>query len=180
MSLRATTATDLDFVLEAEQHSENQAYVGQWSYQQHLAALTNPDYAHLLLESTSTEDASIESASTEDASIESASTAQAVGYVIVTGLQDPDHNVNLQRLVITVKGRGYGRQVLQLVKQLAFEQWQVHRLWLDVKDYNQRARHLYASEGFVEEGILRECLKKGDTFESLVIMSILETEYHRS
>jgi ribosomal protein S18 acetylase RimI-like enzyme len=158
--LRPTTATDLDFVLETEQHSENQAYVGQWSHQQHLAALTNPDYAHLL--------------------IESVSHAQAVGYMIVTGLQDPDRNTNLKRIVITVKGQGYGHQVLQLVKQLAFEQWRVHRLWLDVKDYNQRARHLYATEGFVEEGILRECLKRGDTFESLVIMSILETEYQRS
>jgi RimJ/RimL family protein N-acetyltransferase len=163
--LRPTTASDLDFVLEAEQHSENQAYVGQWSHQQHLAALTNPDYAHLLI---------------ERASPESVNPIQAVGYVIVTGLQGLDHNVNLKRLVITVKGQGYGHQVVQLVKQLAFEEWRVHRLWLDVKDYNQRARHLYATEGFVEEGMLRECLKIGDTFESLVIMSILETEYQRS
>jgi diamine N-acetyltransferase len=51
-------------------------------------------------------------------------------------------------------------------------------LWLDVKDFNHRARTLYASEGFVVEGTLRECLKADDgSFESLVVMSLLKREY---
>jgi len=52
-----------------------------------------------------------------------------------------------------------------------------HRLWLDVKSKNARARHLYQSEGFVEEGVMRECLLEDGHFESLVLMSMLRQEF---
>jgi RimJ/RimL family protein N-acetyltransferase len=66
---------------------------------------------------------------------------------------------------------------LRLIKNLAFEQLHAHRLWLDVKDFNYIARRLYEKEGFIVEGILRECIKVGDRFESLVLMSTLQSEY---
>jgi diamine N-acetyltransferase len=40
-----------------------------------------------------------------------------------------------------------------------------------------RACHLYESEGFVREGVLRECIWNGETYESLIVMSMLEQEY---
>ena len=52
-----------------------------------------------------------------------------------------------------------------------------HRLWLDVYTDNEIAINLYRSEGFVQEGILRECKKSGDEYRSMVIMSMLEREY---
>jgi len=64
-----------------------------------------------------------------------------------------------------------------MVKKLCFEEWRAHRLWLDVKEHNMRARHLYESEGFVREGVLRECIRNGETYESLIVMSMLEQEY---
>jgi RimJ/RimL family protein N-acetyltransferase len=73
--------------------------------------------------------------------------------------------------------KGYGRAALKSVQQLAFAQLQAHRLWLDVKDHNSRARHLYQAMGFVEEGRLRECVKSGNRFESLVVLSMLRSEY---
>jgi RimJ/RimL family protein N-acetyltransferase len=66
---------------------------------------------------------------------------------------------------------------VRAVKRFAFEEHQAHRLWLDVKAFNARARHLYASEGFVEEGVLRECLRGESRFDSLVILSMLASEY---
>jgi diamine N-acetyltransferase len=67
-----------------------------------------------------------------------------------------------------------------LVKRAAFERFGTHRLWFDVMTHNQRARHVYQAEGFVEEGTMRECMKVGDKFVSLVIMSMLEDEYRQS
>ena len=53
-----------------------------------------------------------------------------------------------------------------------------HRRWLDVKPFNDRARALYRSEGFVEEGLLRDALREPDgSFQDLVIMSILRPEW---
>ncbi len=50
-----------------------------------------------------------------------------------------------------------------------------------MKSLNARALALYASEGFVEEGRLREsvrlALHGGDGYDTLVVMSLLEGEY---
>jgi len=43
--------------------------------------------------------------------------------------------------------------------------------------HNARARHLYASEGFVSEGTMRDAVRVGDRFVDLVVMSILEHEH---
>ncbi len=53
----------------------------------------------------------------------------------------------------------------------------IGRLWLDVRYKNQKAQRLYKSEGFVEEGILRECILYHGSYESLIVMSILKSEY---
>jgi RimJ/RimL family protein N-acetyltransferase len=60
-----------------------------------------------------------------------------------------------------------------------FDELSAHRIWLDVFPHNSRARHIYRSVGFVEEGVLRECVKHGDIYRSLVLMSMLESEYKR-
>jgi diamine N-acetyltransferase len=101
----------------------------------------------------------------------------AIGYVIVYGLTDPNQNLCIQRIVITQKGKGYGKATLRLIQELAFGTWNAHRLWLDVKDFNDRARHVYESVGFQFEGILRDVVKVEDRFESYAILSILKPEY---
>lgn len=155
--LRCTTERDLDAVLRLEQDEENRAYILPWTYEQHQAACSNADLAHCV--------------------IETKQESTLVGFLLLAGRESVHQSVEFRRVVITEKGKGYGREVLKLVKQLVFEQWKVHRLWLDVFDYNHRARHVYASEGFVEEGVLRECVARGGHFESLVLMSLLAQEY---
>lgn len=155
--IRPTTKNDLDFVVAAENAAENKAYIFQWSSEKHLAALSNPDIAHLL--------------------IESAPDKRPIGYAILTGLQNPHHSLELMRLVIAEKSQGFGRAALELIKKLAFEEWQAHRLWLDVIDHNLRAQHLYTTAGFRQEGVLREAYFKDGQYLTVVIMSILHSEY---
>jgi RimJ/RimL family protein N-acetyltransferase len=157
IGLRPTQRADLDFVLAAETSPENAPYVNQWSQTQHQAAIDDQSIAHYIIEP---------------------STDQApVGYTLLEGLHSSDRAVLLRRIVITEKGNGYGRKVMQLLKAQVFEGWQMHRFWLDVKDFNQRAFDLYQSEGFVVEGTLRECIKRGDRYESLILLSMLDREY---
>ncbi|NWJ48593.1 MAG: GNAT family N-acetyltransferase [Chloroflexi bacterium] len=158
LRLRPTQESDLEFVLAAEQDENNSPYVGQWSRQQHLDTFSNPAFFHLVAENTAEN--------------------RQIGYVILQDINSPDLSLQLRRIVITEKSKGYGTEVLRQVKRLAFKQLSVHRLWLDVMSNNTRARRVYQAQGFVEEGILRECLKFGDRFESLVIMSILRQEYN--
>jgi RimJ/RimL family protein N-acetyltransferase len=89
--------------------------------------------------------------------------------------------VELKRLVLQTKGQGLGRRCVRLLKRMAFRDLHAHRFWLDVKQLNTRALALYASEGFVEEGRLRESVRitggDADGYDSLVVMSMLDREY---
>ncbi len=63
---------------------------------------------------------------------------------------------------------------------MAFRDLHAHRFWLDVKALNLPAQALYRSEGFVEEGRLRESVRSGDGYDSLIVMSMLASEYARA
>lgn len=75
------------------------------------------------------------------------------------------------------RGTGLARPVYRKL----FEEWFVvrgfNRVWLMVAGYNARARHIYTSLGFKEEGIQREALLKNGVFHDYIIMSILKREY---
>lgn len=157
INTRPTQVDDLAFVLQAEQDPTNAPFVEQWSHDRHVAALTDSDFAHCI--------------------VERRSDGKPVGYIILAGLKSPHQSLEFRRLLITDKGHGYGRAAVRFVKQVAFNQYRVHRLWLDVRAHNRRAQQLYQSEGFVIEETLRECIKIDDRFESLVIMSPLGSEY---
>jgi RimJ/RimL family protein N-acetyltransferase len=148
----------LSFLLKVEQTDDNRPFVRQWTRTQHWTAIDSPDSAHLIIESVAEN--------------------KPVGYAIINGLESPDQNLEFMRIVIEDKSRGYGRAAIRLIKQWAFEEKKAHRLWLDVKIHNQRARRIYEAAGFVLEGVLRECIKADDGYQSLAIMSILENEYN--
>lgn len=160
LRLRKSTMDDLHFIIRTEQDPDNTPYIVQWPVEKHEAAFHHEDQLHFI--------------------VEHRSSGRSVGYVILAGLKNPNKSIELIRITLTEKGRGYGKAVLKLLQQWAFQDLKAHRLWLDVKEHNHRARHVYASVGFVAEGTLRECIKNADSYESLIVMSILETEYKQS
>ena len=99
--------------------------------------------------------------------------------MILFGLSNPNKVLEFRRITINEKGLGFGREAIRLLKQLCFELFHFHRLWLDVYDDNERAINLYESEGFVKEGILRENIKSESGYRSQRIYSMLENEYRR-
>jgi diamine N-acetyltransferase len=157
IQIRPTQIDNLAFVLQAEHDPANASFVEQWSHDRHVAALSDSDFAHRIVQRWSD--------------------GLPIGYIILAGLKNVHQSLEFRRLVITDNGHVYGRAAVRFVKQLAFEQYCVHRLWLDVRAHNRRAQQLYQSEGFVIEGTLRECVRVDDRFESLVIMSLLNSEY---
>jgi diamine N-acetyltransferase len=155
---RSTTPADLEFVLTTERSDDSADFVVQWSGRQHLAALDDANVAHWILEAEG-------------------ANRRAVGFVILAGVDPPGGSVEFKRIVVAEKGCGFGREAVRLVKREVFGRYRAHRLWLDVFEHNQRARALYASEGFTVEGMLREHVKWQDHWRSLVLMSMLSREY---
>jgi diamine N-acetyltransferase len=157
VQLRPTESCDLEFVVAAEHARENRRWIIPWSRERHEASLASPDIRHFIAERLGDR--------------------APVGYAILAGARDDNASVELRRLVIAEKSVGSGRTVVQIIQRLAFDELGAHRLWLDVKEDNDVARRLYTSEGFVTEGVLRECVKTEDGYDSLVVMSILRGEF---
>lgn len=78
----------------------------------------------------------------------------------------------------TVWNKGLGTEITQLVLRYAFEELGLHRVDLKVLEYNKRAIKCYRKCGFVQEGLEREGAFINGKYETDVLMSILEIEYH--
>jgi hypothetical protein len=74
-------------------------------------------------------------------------------------------------------GLGYGREALTLLLQYAFWELNLNRVWLEVADYNQAAKALYAALGFVQEVTLRQYIFRDGVYYNAHIMSLLAAEW---
>lgn len=79
------------------------------------------------------------------------------------------------------RGRGLGSEAIGLTLDHAFapepDGLGLHRVDLRVLGINQRARMLYESHGFVEEGRLREVHRDGDFWTDVLVMAVLEDDH---
>jgi len=73
--------------------------------------------------------------------------------------------------------QGYGSDALRALIAFGFAELRRERIWLDVYDFNARARHVYERVGFVEEGVLRHALYRDGTFHDDHRMAILREEW---
>ena len=157
MRLRPTMLSDLDFVQTVETDPHNLPFITPWERTQHEGAVRFPDFRHFI--------------------VEAGSEWNRAGFVILQGCRSRHRSVELKRIVLQPKGQGIGRACVRQLKQMAFHDLHAHRFWLDVKALNQRATALYAGEGFVEEGRLRESVKLDEGYETLIVMGMLDREY---
>lgn len=74
-------------------------------------------------------------------------------------------------------GRGLGTRATHLVLDFAFGTLDLHRVELEVYDFNPRARHVYEKVGFVVEGVRRDALWWDGAWHGAVMMAILAPEW---
>ena len=98
------------------------------------------------------------------------------GYFMLRKLDTPC--AEFTHVIIGRKGLGYGREALNLLLEWTFKIKKFHRVWIDCKEYNEIALHLYERLGFVREGVLREYLLTNGVYENLVVLGMLNREYH--
>ena len=156
--LANTRVEDIGQIIEFEK--SNNQFIGSYSKEHHARLVNDQNCLHL--------------------SVRTLRDDQLVGHVILLGLMSEHKVLEFKRIAISAKGKGYGRQTIQLIKKICFELLKFHRLWLDVFDDNSRAFRLYESEGFVQEALLRENIKTDKGSRSLRIYSILKPEYIKS
>jgi RimJ/RimL family protein N-acetyltransferase len=159
LRLRPTMLSDLEFVISVEQDPLNRPFITPWDRTQHEGAVRFPDFRHFI--------------------IEAGEGYASVGFAILQGCRNMHRSIELKRIVLKpeVHDHGIGRACIRRLAQMAFRDLGAHRFWLDVKARNVRAQALYLSEGFVEEGRLRESVRTDDGYDALVVMSMLDREH---
>jgi diamine N-acetyltransferase len=157
MRLRNATVADIPQICSLERRPEFRTMVGSWPEDQHLRMLADPGAAYIVAEDQP---------------------GQVAGFAILQGILSEHRAVELKRIVIGAPNLGTGKRLLTEVAERAFGQYGAHRLYLDVFVNNDRARHVYETFGFQKEGIMRDAIYRDGAYYSLVLMSLLESEYH--
>jgi ribosomal protein S18 acetylase RimI-like enzyme len=157
VALRLARQSDLPFIMATERLPGFEQMVGRWSEAEHLATLARPNHAYLLGTNTA---------------------GECAAFAIIRDLDDAHGNLCLKRIAVTNPDRGFGSKFLSLVVDWAFSEIACHRLWLEVLVNNARARHVYSSHGFADEGLLRGAFKlPDDSRTDLVLMSLTRPEW---
>ncbi len=108
-----------------------------------------------------------------------------LGEIVVNAIDAHSRNANLRlSLRPGQRGRGFGGEAISLVLDYVFapapEGLGLHRIALDVLSINPRARALYESLGFVQEGRLREAHRDGSHWCDVIDMGLLAEEWRAS
>jgi len=155
--LRLAQLADIPFIMATERAPGFDRMVGRWSDAEHRSKLATTDHVYLLGLNEAGERA---------------------GFAIIRDLDDAHGNVCLKRIAVAAPGQGIGRRFLNMVIGWVFTQTGAHRIWLDVLADNARARHVYLSHGFVEEGLLRSAYQLPDESRiDLILMALLRQDW---
>ncbi len=104
-----------------------------------------------------------------------------VGEVVLNNIDWDNRSANFRIALASQEhfGKGYGTEATQMILEYGFETLNLHRIELEVYDFNPRAQHVYAKAGFVHEGVRRDVLLWDGEYHDAIVMSIVEDEYKK-
>lgn len=73
--------------------------------------------------------------------------------------------------------KGFGREAFQLLLNFAFNEMNLHKVYLRVFSFNERAIRLYQRLGFYEEGELKEQFYRNGSWHNVVLMGLMKRNY---
>ena len=102
-----------------------------------------------------------------------------IGEVVLNEFDFENRSANFRIALNSASnfGKGYGSEATRLIVEYGFRTLNLHRIELEVYDFNPRAQHVYEKAGFVKEGVKRDVLLWDGKWQSAIVMSILETDY---
>lgn len=74
------------------------------------------------------------------------------------------------------RNKGYGAEALRLACKYAFDKLNLHSLYLNVFDFNERAIACYKKVGFKEAGRLREAYFVNGKYNDVITMDLLRED----
>lgn len=101
-----------------------------------------------------------------------------LGEAVLHELDPPNASVQFRICLVgpEVFGRGYGTEATRAVVDYAFDVAGLHRVGLEVFDFNVRAQRSYEKCGFVREGIHRGALWWNGIWHDVIAMGIIASD----
>ena len=121
-------AEDIAEVMRIERLPGYAGFVGTWTAEEHEAERTSPDARYLGLREGD----------------------GLAGFVIFQNVREPV--IRLRRIAVGATDKGTGTRILRTALQWAFGTFAAEGISLSVARANDRARHIYLREGFVDDG----------------------------
>lgn len=113
-----------------------------------------------------------------DLAIVDRSTGECVGEAVLNDWDEDNRSCNFRTMIgPTGRDRGLGTEATRLIVGYGLEELGLHRISLEVYDFNPRARRAYEKAGFVAEGVLRDALYWGGEWVDATVMSVLASEW---
>lgn len=128
--LREACIADSEFMSSVEQDEDNSPWVANWPLGWRVARLGDDDFLQVIIERKD---------------------GTPTGFIIFRDMLQKEKQIQLKRIAIIDKGKGYGKEALYLAQKLAFEIFNTRRLYLGTKAANLRAQSIYKATGFVAE-----------------------------
>ncbi|MFH0816658.1 MAG: GNAT family protein [Methanobacteriota archaeon] len=76
-------------------------------------------------------------------------------------------------------GKGYGPEAMRLLVKFAFEELNLHKVFLMHFEGNERGHKCYIKAGFVEDGVMRDHVFKGGRYKDQIVMSVINPAERR-
>lgn len=107
-------------------------------------------------------------------------TNKTIGHGDISNIDLKNKSARLCRILIADvqdRSKGYGKQLMQALLEICFEELKLHRVDLGVFEFNKAGIRCYQNCGFRIEGTFRESFAIENKFYSVHNMSILDREY---
>jgi len=98
-----------------------------------------------------------------------------VGFVYLNNLDWFSRNAEFGVLIgeREKQGKGFAREALELVVRYAFQELNLHKIYLRVVSFNKRALELYRTFGFAQEGVQRRHAFVRGRYHDVVLMGLI-------
>ncbi|MDF2880676.1 MAG: family acetyltransferase [Clostridiaceae bacterium] len=102
----------------------------------------------------------------------------------VTGFEEILWNNGVATIFVGIgdrerRGAGFGREALKLTMEFGFQELNLHRIQLNVLQYNGSAINLYESLGYKKEGTYREFIHRDGKRYDMYLYGVLREEWDK-
>ncbi len=123
ISLRRTDESELIAIEAMEKAAGNSQWINAYSLAQHRELITDKNVCYLTILDCET----------------------PCGFFL---LVKSGESIEFRRIVVTKKGQGIGQLAIRKMEQYCRTELAATRIWLDVYESNDRARHIYEKLGY--------------------------------